>query len=54
MPLLPAVFLILLTLKLCGVIAVSWWIVFSPLIAIAVLAALFLVGAVALVNKLDS
>lgn len=30
-------------LKLCGVIAWSWWLVFSPLLAAAVLAVLMVV-----------
>jgi hypothetical protein len=31
LPIFPLMFLIFLTLKLCGVIAWSWWLVFAPL-----------------------
>lgn len=37
MGLLPALFLIFLTLKLCEVIAWSWWLVFAPILVLPVL-----------------
>ncbi len=52
-PLLPILFLIFLTLKLCGVIAWSWWWVTAPLwggFAIVFLL-LFIVGLIKLLLK---
>ena len=51
MPILPLMFLIFMTLKLCGVIAWSWWLVTAPLwagvLVVALLIAVF--GSIAVV-----